>query len=106
MVNGNEDGKWYSDQYLDIIFFFDLDINEVAMRIHRILKHLHTSGRYKTIVSTLEVTHRTTERVHGAYVEIPKHTLLVIASKKSLNKHTIAKIIDKMFQPPEHYNRV
>ena len=70
----NGDGIWYYYSGLAIVFFFDLDINEVAMRLHRVMKQLHEDRRYQMIVSSIEITHIEQVTKGREILEVPKHT--------------------------------
>lgn len=80
--------------------YFDLDLNELAMRQHRILHNLKNKRYYGTIITITELTVPPVVK-YGEVKQSAKYSLIIIASPKRLNKKEIAQVIDKSQSPPQ-----
>jgi len=84
--------------YIEKYVFYNLDINQVAMRIHSTMKTLQGIDEYRSIITLIEKSKMDTSEYDNEIRMTQRYTLLIIASKYELRKDDIIKILRKLPQ--------
>lgn len=93
---------------IETYLYYDLDINEVAMKIHRVMKLMQDMNECQTITTFIEKTYVETEDVGNSKYELKKQTqkysLLIIASQNRLTREQLSKIFKNFGQFDQNQN--
>ena len=81
--------------------YFDLDLNELAMKQHIILRNLRNKGCYTTVITITQLA-KSPVMKYGEIVKPARYSLVVIASKFMLTKKEMSHAIEESQAPSQN----